>query len=120
MIGEFDPNEADTDKQNPYHGMLTLTIQGKGVDSQTSSTPVRGPGRPPLNDVSLDDLTEAEDPVKIQLLKKRVFLTQHLDIQSNYDCFFAFEIFSVVNRIEFNELVLSSLFKPSACISERN
>lgn len=44
--------------------MLTLTIQGKGVDSQTNSAPVRGPGRPPLNDISLDDLTEAEDPVK--------------------------------------------------------
>lgn len=64
MISEFDPNEGDTDKQNPYHGMLTLTIQGKGVDSQTNSAPVRGPGRPPLNDISLDDLTEAEDPVK--------------------------------------------------------
>lgn len=62
MIGEFDSNEADTDKQNPYHGMLTLTIQSKGVDNN-ASTASRGPGRPPLNDVSLDDITEAEDPV---------------------------------------------------------
>lgn len=62
LITDFDPTEAETDKQNPYHGMLTLTIQGKGADSHTLSTP-RGPGRPPLNDVSIEDLAEADDPV---------------------------------------------------------
>lgn len=61
-ISEFDSNEADTDKKNPFHGILTLTIQSKGVDSQTAST-TRGPGRPPINDISLEDTTEIEDPV---------------------------------------------------------
>lgn len=62
-IGEFDSNDADTDKQNPYHGMLTLTIQSKGImDNHGSSVPLRG--RPPLADVALDDISEVEDPVK--------------------------------------------------------
>lgn len=44
--------------------MLTLTIQGKGSDGHNSST--RGPGRPPLNDVTIEDLAETDDPVSIQ------------------------------------------------------
>lgn len=63
MITDYDPNEAETDKQNPYHGMLTLTIQSKGTDNHTSSVP-RGPGRPPINDVSIEDLAETDDPVR--------------------------------------------------------
>lgn len=45
--------------------MLTLTIQGKGVDSHGAATApaLRGPGRPPLADISLDEISEAEDPV---------------------------------------------------------
>lgn len=61
-IAEFDANEADVDKKNPYHGMLTLTIQGKGLESQTVAVP-RGPGRPPLSDLSLDEMAENDDPV---------------------------------------------------------
>lgn len=62
LITDFESSEAETDKQNPYHGMLTLTIQGKGADSHALTTP-RGPGRPPLNDISIDDLAETDDPV---------------------------------------------------------
>lgn len=53
--------------------MLTLTIQSKGVDSHGSATtaPLRGPGRPPLTDVTLDDISEAEDPVR------RIFFRLH-------------------------------------------
>ncbi|XP_055324394.1 TATA-binding protein-associated factor 172 [Sitodiplosis mosellana] len=71
MITDFEPNEAETDKQNPYHGMLTLTIQGKGVDSHTVSTP-RGPGRPPLNDVTIEDLAETDDPCREQNRIQRI------------------------------------------------
>lgn len=65
LICDYDPNEADNDKQNPYHGILTLTIQSKGVDSHSTTT-ARGPGRPPLNDVSIEDIAEVEDPVRIR------------------------------------------------------
>lgn len=61
-VSDFNPNEAEADKHNPYHGMLTLTIQSKGVDSHAPSVP-RGPGRPPINDISIDDILETEDPV---------------------------------------------------------
>lgn len=65
-ISDFDSNEADTDKKNPYHGILTLTIQSKGADNNSTTT-TRGPGRPPINDVPLDEIPETEDPVS-QLL----------------------------------------------------
>lgn len=49
--------------------MLTLTIQSKGImdnhGSVTVAAPLRGPGRPPLTDVTLDDISEVEDPVKL-------------------------------------------------------
>lgn len=65
-ISDFDSNEADTDKKNPYHGILTLTIQSKGTDNN-STTSTRGPGRPPINDVPLDEIPETEDPVSHML-----------------------------------------------------
>lgn len=67
-IADYDSIDADPEKQNPYHGMLTLTIQSRGVDSHTSVS-LRGPGRPPLNDVPLDDIPEMEDPVNIFPMK---------------------------------------------------
>lgn len=41
--------------------MLTLTIQSKGDANHQASAP-RGPGRPPIADVTIEDITE-EDPV---------------------------------------------------------
>lgn len=46
--------------------MLTLTIQSRGEAHYGASTP-RGPGRPPINDVAVEDIAE-EDPVKIKYL----------------------------------------------------
>lgn len=52
--------------------MLTLTIQSKGVDSHgsTAAPPLRGPGRPPLTDVTPDEISEAEDPVMFDKLNR--------------------------------------------------
>lgn len=61
-ISKFDPNEED--KQNPYHGVLTLTIQGKGIENHSATIP-RGPGRPPIVEVSIDDPADADDPVSL-------------------------------------------------------
>lgn len=57
---DFDPNEDD--KKNPYHGVLTLTIQSKGAENQNTTIP-RGPGRPPVIDISIDDMVDIDDPV---------------------------------------------------------
>lgn len=62
LVKDFDSNEAETDKTNPYHGVLTLTIQSKGTDHHSGSFP-RGRGRPPISDISIDDVIEMDDPV---------------------------------------------------------
>lgn len=111
-IGEFDSNDADTDKQNPYHGMLTLTIQSKGIMDNHGSTavaaPIRGPGRPPLADSCLDDTSEVEDPVTF--IKTVSFLKPQLISPVSF--------YSAVNRIAFNALAHNLLFKPFVHISE--
>lgn len=108
MIIDFDPNEAETDKQNPYHGMLTLTIQGKGVDSHTPATP-RGPGRPPLNDIPIEELTETDDPV---CQTDYVFLRKFLPNKSLTTPSSSISYNSVVNKIEFNASAHNLPFKP--------
>lgn len=70
-ISDYDPNDTDIEKQNPYHGVLTLTIQSKGNENHGVNIP-RGPGRPPLVDGSIDDLVDPEDPVIIQITKPHV------------------------------------------------
>lgn len=42
--------------------MLTLSIQSKGDSNHNASMP-RGPGRPPISDVTVEDIAELEDPV---------------------------------------------------------
>lgn len=65
-IQEFNPNESDVDKSNPYHGVLTLSLQQKTTENQNNATVTRGPGRPPTIAVELtvDEIAEAEDPVR--------------------------------------------------------
>lgn len=63
---DFDPNQED--KKNPYHGVLTLTIQSKGAENQSATIP-RGPGRPPVIDISIDDMVDIDDPVSIILFE---------------------------------------------------
>lgn len=64
-IREYNVADAEADRLNPYHGVLTLSLQGKGNDAPTTSngSVLRGPGRPPIIDISLDDCTELDDPV---------------------------------------------------------
>lgn len=96
--------------------MLTLTIQSKGImdnhGSATVTAPLRGPGRPPLTDVTIDDISEVEDPVRPNYIHKKfdsfLRLNEHkikLKKNSNF-------ISSAVNRIAFNESVHNLLFKP--------
>lgn len=111
-ISDFDSNEADTDKKNPYHGILTLTIQSKGADNNSTTT-TRGPGRPPINDVPLDEIPETEDPVS-QLLF--FFHFEEVKIEANYLNHFFLQTFSVVNKIAFNVSEHSLQYKPFAYI----
>lgn len=56
---EFNANDAETDKSNPYHGVLTLPLQ-----CNNATAPSRGPGRPSLADISIEDSVEVDDPVR--------------------------------------------------------
>lgn len=64
LIQSFNPNDCDADKSNPYHGVLTLFLQQKATYNQShnGATP-RGPGRPPIHDLNVDELSEIEDTV---------------------------------------------------------
>lgn len=62
LVKDFNSNETELDKSNPYHGVLTLTLQSKTNENHNGAIP-RGPGRPPAIDVTIDDLAEPDDPV---------------------------------------------------------
>lgn len=64
-IHELNVGDAAADRLNPYHGVLTMPLPSKGKDVPTSSngSVLRGPGRPPVIDISLDDCTDWDDPV---------------------------------------------------------
>lgn len=65
---DFDPNDNDANKVNPYHGILALTIQSKGNDNHAGSLH-RGRGRPPITDISIEDMVEIDDPVCFSFFK---------------------------------------------------
>lgn len=69
-IREYNVGDAKVDRTNPYHGVMTLSLQSKGNDAPTSNngSVLRGPGRPPIADISLDDCIELDDPVSTSLI----------------------------------------------------
>lgn len=56
-------NSSNITSSNPYHGILTLANQQKSNETQNGNSVARGPGRPPMVEVSIDDYVESEDPV---------------------------------------------------------
>lgn len=62
-LRQFDANGADGDKTNPFHGIIALMLQSKNGESHCSTPAPRGPGRPSLIDVSVDE-NETEEQVK--------------------------------------------------------
>lgn len=60
-MNEVDPDDSSP---NPYYGIVTLSNQQKSNEQQNGSSP-RGPGRPPVSEVSIDESTDSEDPVSI-------------------------------------------------------
>lgn len=85
-IHEFNVGDAKVDRTNPYHGVMTLSLQSKGIDAPTSTngSVLRGPGRPPIADIALDDCIELDDPVStsIQLNNKKTD-------ETNFHCNFS-------------------------------
>ncbi|KAJ6635131.1 TATA-binding protein-associated factor [Pseudolycoriella hygida] len=68
-------NSSNTTSSNPYHGILTLANQQKSCETQNGNTVARGPGRPPVADVSVDECVESEDPTKRQNRTQRIGAT---------------------------------------------
>lgn len=68
-IREYNVGDAKVDRTNPYHGVMTLSLQSKGNDAPTSNngSVLRGPGRPPNADITLDDCIELDDPVSVSI-----------------------------------------------------
>lgn len=60
-MNEVDPDDSSP---NPYYGIVTLSNQQKSNEQQNGSSP-RGPGRPPVSEVSSDESTDSEDPVSV-------------------------------------------------------
>lgn len=61
--------------KNPYHGILTLSNQQRFVENQNGITIPRGPGRPPIIDVSTEENDEVEDPMRKQNRTQRIGAT---------------------------------------------
>lgn len=85
-IREYNVGDAKVDRTNPYHGVMTLSLQSKGNDApaSTNGSVLRGPGRPPIADIALDDCIELDDPVSTSIRpnnKKR--------IETHFDCHFS-------------------------------
>lgn len=64
-VAQFDPNEADVDKTNPFHGILALMLQNKNGFQQNAIQVSRGPGRPSLVEAAVDEI-ETEEQVKLR------------------------------------------------------
>ncbi|CAD7093413.1 unnamed protein product [Hermetia illucens] len=67
-LNEVDPDDSSP---NPYYGIVTLSNQQKSNEQQNGSSP-RGPGRPPVSEVSIDESTDSEDPFRKQTRTQRV------------------------------------------------
>lgn len=105
-IREYNMADAAADRTNPYHGVLTLSLQSKANDAPTSSngSVLRGPGRPPIIDVSLDDCTEIDDPVSRPFYRVK-HPTQLISIEN---------VFSAASKTGSNASAPNSPFKPFA------
>ncbi|XP_063229477.1 TATA-binding protein-associated factor 172 [Bacillus rossius redtenbacheri] len=75
-IGDCNRNGTPTSLGNNYSGILTLINQQKSAERavlrRSNSTGGRGPGRPPITDVPLDELLPVEDNVqKMNKIQRR-------------------------------------------------
>jgi TATA-binding protein-associated factor len=80
---------SDDDANNQYLGIITLVHQQKAKDSNHGGGPVvaRGPGRPPLVDLSTEDSNEAsssEDPMRKQCRIQRLGATHAITSICSY------------------------------------
>lgn len=67
LIQLFNPHDYEGERSNPYHGVLTLYLQQKATyNQQHNGSLPRGPGRPPIQDINIDELSDTEDPVSYQ------------------------------------------------------